>query len=184
MPVQETQKIPLRNQESPLEVTYKPGPTKILITWKAPARPFKKQSREYFTTLGAMIFLIALILVFLKEFVFIAAILSLFFMVYVLSTVEPEEITHKVTNKGMVTGKKTYPWEKLGRFWFSAKWGNNILNVENFLGLPSRIILLLGKTPKEEIKKIFEEYLIFEKPEKTFIDKASTWLSKKVPLEK
>lgn len=170
--------------QPPLEVTYKPGPTKVLLSWQAPSRPFKKQSREYFTTLGALIFLIALILLFLKEFVFIAAILSLFFFVYVLSTVKPEEITHKITNKGILTGKKTYRYENLGRFWFSQKWGSQILNVENFLGLPTRLTLLLGEAPKEKVKKVLEEYLIMEKPEKNFIDKASSWLSKKVPLEK
>lgn len=180
----ELRKSTLKNQPAPLEVTYKPGPTKVLLSWKAPARPFKKQSREYFTTIGAMVFLIALILLFLKEFLLIGAILALVFMVYILSTVKPEEITHKITNKGILTGKRTYKWENLGRFWFSTKWGNNILNVENFLGLPSRLTVLLAETPKEKVKKVLEEYIIFEKPEKNFIDKAASWLSKKVPLEK
>ncbi len=178
------EKSTLKNQQAPLEVTYKPGPIKVLLSWKAPARPFKKQSREYFTTIGAMIFLIALILVFLKEFLLIGAILALFFIVYVLSTVKPEEITHKINNRGIATGKKTYKWEQLGRFWFSEKWGNQLLNIENFFGLPARLTLLLGATPKEKVKKVLEEYLISEKPEKNFVDRASEWISKKVPLEK
>lgn len=182
MPVPE-EKSPLTDQKEPLAVTYKPGPTKILLSWTAASRPFKRRSKEYFTTVGAIIVLCGLILMAAREFMAVAPILGLAFIVYVLSTVEPEKIDHQITNKGIVSGNKTYQWNTLGRFWLSKKWGNEILNIEHFLTLPSRLTLLLGETSKEQVKKILEEYLMLERPEKSLVDKISGWLTKKIPLE-
>lgn len=158
-------------------------PLKDLLVWQAPARSFKRRDREYYTTIGAIIFLLAVILLFLKEWLLIGVIISLGFVSYVLSTVPPENVENKITTRGVVTGGKRYDWAFLGRFWFSAKWDSEILNIETALAFPRRLMLLLGKTEKEQIKKVLEKYLVLEKPEKSFIDKAGDWLQKKVPLE-
>jgi hypothetical protein len=83
----------------------------------------------------------------------------------------------------MVSSGKRYDWNVLYRFWFSQKWGNEILNIETRLAFPRRLMFLLGQLDKEKVKSIVEKYLLFEKPEKTFIDKAGLWLQEKVPLE-
>lgn len=156
---------------------------KVIYSWFAPSRLFKRRDREFWTTVLAIVFLIGLILFFVKEWFLIAAIIALTFVYYVLSTVQPEDMEYKITNRGLVYVGQTYPWENLVRFWFSEKYGQKIVNFELKGGLPGRIIFLLGKEDEKKIKEILLKYLVEDEPEPTFLDKASDWLQKKVPLE-
>lgn len=174
----------LKNQPlKPSEVTVVPQPAQDLLEWKAASRPFKKRGREYFSTIAAIVLLVAIILLFLKEWLLIGVIISIIFVAYVLATVEPEELTHKITTRGVKTGDKTYRWEWLQRFWFTEKWGHQIIHFETTLIHPRQLQLLLGDKKKEEAKNVIEKYLLFEKPKQAFFDKAADWLEKKVPLE-
>ena len=161
----------------------KPSSLKTLLTWTAPERPFKKRSREYFTTMGAIVFLVGVILLFLQEWLLILVMVALMFVAYIMSTVEPRKIEHQITSRGIITGGKKYEWEILNRCWFTEKWGEKILQIETQVGLPRRLLLLLGEAKQEEIKKILANYLPFEEPEQTWIDNASEWISRRVPLE-
>ena len=170
------------NQE-PTPVTFVPEALKTLFEWKASSRPFKTRSREFYTTAGSIIFLVCIILVFIKEFLFIMAIIAFAFFYYVLSTVKPEEVAHKITNRGIDMAGNFFPWNQLGRFWFDQQWDSQILYIENFVGLPPRLMLLFDKKDKETLKQLLGKYLFNEKPEKSQIEKAGQWLAKKVPLE-
>jgi len=156
---------------------------KDLVKWKAPARPFKERNREYFTTVGAMVILLAVILLFAREFLLIAVILAFSFVVYALASVKPEEVEHTITSRGIRTGGKFYRWDALGRFWFEEKFGQKILVVETFLGFPRRLMMLMGDKSEEELKKLLATYVLLEKPEPTAMDKSAKWLQEKVPLE-
>lgn len=189
MPAQQTQKpnqkgtLKKEKPEGERVQVVKPEPLKILLAWTAPERPFKKRGREYFTTAGAIVFLIGVILLFLKEWLLIVVMIALMFVAYIMSTVEPRKVEHKITNQGIVTGNRRYRWEELGRFWFTEKWGEKILHLENLFSLPRQLLMLLGETKQEQVKKILSDYLPFEEPEKTWVDNASEWLSRRVPLE-
>jgi len=157
----------------------------ILISWRSPSRPFKKREKEFFTTIGAIVFLLAVILVFIKEFLLIGAILALAFVAYVLATVPPEEVEHKITTHGLESAGHFYKWEELVSFWFWEKWGQPVLLVQTKLRFPGRLVLLIGGQDKEKIKDALLKYLNFkEKPEKNWMDDAAKWLAEKVPLEK
>lgn len=177
------------NQESnfydkdPSPVTLVKEPYKEFFSWQSPIRPFQKKSKEYFTNLGALFFLVCIILLFLNQIGLILTILALAFLYYILNTVKPENTQHKLTTKGIQTSDKKYSWDQLGRFWFEKKNNQNILYIENFLGLPNRLMLLFDKNDKIQIKKILQKRLIHEKPELTQLDKASNWLSEKFIFE-
>jgi hypothetical protein len=184
MPAQNPSTLKKSSPEvNPSEVTVVPTPAKDLLVWQAPARPFKKRGREYFSTIAAIVFLLIIILLFIKEWLLIGVIIALTFVSYVLATIPPEEITHKITTRGLTTGGKSYKWDWFSRFWFSKKWNNDILHLETILVFPRRLQLLLKEGAKEEVKKIIEKYLLFEKPKRTMVDKAAKWLQEKVPLE-
>lgn len=170
-------------EKDPSEVTIVPGPAKELLSWPAPARPFKKRDKEYFSTIGAIVFLLVVILFFIKEWLLIAVIISFLFVSYVLASVPPGEVSHRLTTKGVVTGGKTYKWQWFNRFWFSDKWHYKILHLEAVNLFPRQLQLVLKNDQENEIKKIVEKYLVLEKPKKTLVDKAADWLTKKVPLE-
>lgn len=174
-------------QDAPIEpaapVPTAPVPEKVIYSWQAPSRLFKKRNREFYSTVGAIVILLSIILIFAKEFLLVAVILALGFVSYVLASVEPEKITHKLTNYGIRTAGKLYFWQELGRMWWEEKWKQEVLHIETPTQFPGKMVLLLGEGDKAEIKKILEKYLIEEKPEPTWLDKSSSWLQEKIPLE-
>jgi len=155
----------------------------VLLSWVSPARLFKRRSREFYTNIGAIVFLIVIILLFAKEFVFIFAILSIVFLVYVLSTIPPEEVQHRITNLGIESAGHFYRWEALHEFWFEEQWGQTMLVLRPYIG--ARTIMLLGREDREKVRSLLAKYIPFrEQPEKTWVDNAARWLSQKIPLEK
>jgi transcription termination factor NusB len=157
-------------------------PEKDLFVWQIAARPYKKRSKEYYTTIASIVLLVAIILLFIKEWLLIVVIFSLTFVSYALATVKPETVSHKITTWGIVTGDKKYKWEDLARFWFSQKFTSTLMHVETRLSFPRQLILLVNEHQKE-VEKIVGKYLTQEIPDLTFMDKAADWLQKKVPLE-
>jgi len=155
----------------------------VFLSWTSPSRLFKRRNAEYFKTVGAIVFLLLVILVFASEFILAAAILSIVFLVYVLSTVPPEDVDHRITNHGIESAGHFYRWEEFGAFWFESQWGQEMLILQPMMG--SRVIVLFTAADREKIKKIIEKFIPFrETPERTWTDKASRWLSEKIPLEK
>lgn len=155
---------------------------KTLLCWKAPARPFKRQTREFWRLTLTIVFLISVILLFFKEWFLIATIIALTFVYYVLSTVLPEEVEYRLTNRGVRMGEINYPWEVLYRFWFAKKWNQVVLNVEGQVGLGGRLMMMLGKQDQKEVQAVMGKYLLHEEAPPTFFDTASEWLSKKIPI--
>jgi len=172
----------LSSEASPVEV-LPVRQMKILFSWKAPLRPFKRRDREFWTTVIAIIFLVGMILFFVKEWLLIAAMVALAFVYYVLSTVPPEEIEYRITNRGITFADKSYDWDYLWRFWFSDKYSDRLLNIDTKLTLPGRLSFVIKKEEEKTIEEIMEKYLLHEEAEPTFFDKASSWLAKKIPLE-
>lgn len=155
----------------------------IFLEWVSPARLFKKREKEYFINIGVIIFTFSIILIFAREVLLILALLALFFLIYVLSTVPPEDVKHKITNLGIESAGHFYRWEDLADFWFEEQWGQTMLILRPYL--TTRTIILLGTQSKEKVRKIIAEYIPFrEEPQKTWVDNAGKWLSEKIPLEK
>ena len=155
----------------------------VHLEWESPSRLFKKRDREYFTNIGAMVFFLSVILIFVKEFVLIAAVLSIVFLIYVLSTVPPEDIKHKLTNMGIESAGHFYRWEELSEFWFEEQWGQKMLVVAPFAS--SRLIILLGAQHQAKVREIVAEYIPYrEQPQRSFVDNAARWITEKIPLEK
>ncbi len=155
----------------------------VYIAWKSPSRLFKKRDKEFFRNIAAIVFLLLVILFFAREIALILAVVSIAFLVYVFSTVPPEEIEHKITNKGIESGGREYKWETLKTFWFEKQWGQWMVIIVPEAG--PRLIMLLADLDKDRIKDILIKFLRFEEePQKTLVDNAGTWLSHKIPLEK
>ncbi len=155
----------------------------ILLAWSSPSRLFKKRDKEYFTNVGAIVFLLVVILLFAREFLLIAAVVSIVFLIYVLSTVPPEEVEHRITNLGLESAGHFYRWNELVEFWFEEQWGQTMLILRPLYG--PRIIVLLGSQNQKKIRELLTKYIPFrEVPEKTWVDNAASWLSDKIPLEK
>lgn len=157
---------------------------RLLLEWDAPSRPFKKRDREYYTTIGIIVFLLSLILFFAGQFLFIAVLVSLAFVSYVLASVPPDHHHIAITTFGIHVGDQLFYWEELGRFWFSQKYKSDVLHVETGRAFPAQLILLLGEQTVEDVKKVMLKHIIFETPRATWLDNAAKWMTEKFPLEK
>jgi hypothetical protein len=155
----------------------------VYLTWSSPSRLFKRRDKDFFTNIAAIVFLLTVILVFAREYLLILALLSIAFLVYVLSTVPPEEVKHRLTNLGIESAGHFYRWEELAEFWFEEQWGQTTLVLRPILG--TRIIMLLGSEDRAKIRELVAKHIPFrEQPEKSWVDNAARWLSEKIPLEK
>jgi len=164
---------------------YRPIPEETLVTWEAPARPFKKRKKQFFSTVFIIAILVALILFFAGQVLPVALVIAVVFLVYVTAMIPPQNVSVKLTNYGFYIDKDAYAWYEMGRFWFENKQGFDTLQIE--LGrFPNRLSLVLidGVTPSQEnLELVLSEVLLKEKPKPTAYEKASMWLSEKIPLE-
>lgn len=155
----------------------------VYLSWTSPSRLFKKRDPEYFRNIGAIVLLLFVILIFAREFLLIAAVISIVFFIYVLSTVPPEEVLHKITNLGIDSAGHFYRWEELADFWFEEQWGQVLFVIRPLFG--TRVIILLANQNREKVRELVAKHIPYlEKPEKSWVDNAASWLTNKVPLEK
>lgn len=159
-----------------------PQPEEIVLEWQAPSRPFKKRNRQYYTTVGIIVFLICMILFFAGQFLPIAVVIAVAFMAYVLSAVPPEMVINRVTTYGIRTDDTLYYWEELGRFWFSEKYHQKLVHIE-VARFPNVLTLVLGDQDGNELAEALSLVLLNEKPPLGAFDKAAQWLQEKIPLD-
>ncbi|MBI2599816.1 hypothetical protein HYW43_02765 [Candidatus Daviesbacteria bacterium] len=157
---------------------------RTLLSWEAPARPFRKKDRSYYTTLAIIVILLVLILLLAKEFLLIATLLALTFVAYVLAFVPPHSINYRISTQGITIGEDFYFWHFLDAFWFSQKEGAKVLHIQTRLRFPAQLMLVLQGVDEEKIKKVVARFLPFvEVPYKSWLEKWSEGLQKNFPLE-
>ncbi|PIY79395.1 MAG: hypothetical protein COY81_02785 [Candidatus Pacebacteria bacterium CG_4_10_14_0_8_um_filter_43_12] len=160
----------------------KPMPEETLLEWQAPSRPFKQRNRQSFTTIGLICILIALILIFAGQLLPVAVIIALFFVYYVLNSTPPGLVTHKLTTYGIRVEDTLYYWEEMGRFWFTQKFDQPLLQIE-IARFPNRLTILLGEISKDDMQLILAEVLLNQQPPPTTYEKAAQWFQEKLPID-
>lgn len=156
---------------------------KVILEWTAPARPYKTRSREFYTTVLSIAFLLGVILLLIKEFLLIGVIIAFAFLSYVLATHKPEDAVHQVTTKGIRTDNKLFEWDGLTNFWLKKEWDQEVVICKTKSALPGVILLVIDPSKREAIIKAIGDKIPLEKPLDSFVDKASRWLGDKIPLE-
>ena len=156
---------------------------KTLFEWEASERPFKRRDRDFWITAISILVLVSVILIFVKEFFLIIVPFSALFMYYVLSTVPPEKVKNKISNRAIYFGEVSYEWEILRRFWFEKSLNSEMLSVETILRFPRQVSLVIIAKDKAKIQKIMIKKIPLIESPITFVDKLTAWLSKRFPLE-
>jgi len=160
----------------------RPQPEEVVAEWTAPARPFKKRNRQYYTTVCVIVFLICMILFVAGQFLPIAVVIAVAFMAYVLSAVPPEVVLNRITTYGIRTDDSLYYWDELGRFWFDEKFHQRLLHIE-CSRFPNQITLVLNDVSEEELQDLLGAVLLNERPALNSFNKAAQWLQEKIPLD-
>lgn len=178
----EDQKKPAEStlQNEPQAVVVRREPERELVVWTAPARPFKTRDRQFYVTVFAIAGIVSLILFFAEGFMPVLLIVSLVFLYYVLSTVEPEKIEYKVTSKGIKIATNLTEWPNLHRYWFTKRFDSELMIVETSL-IPGRLELVIDKDVKEKLKKEISAYIPYEEVPAGGLDKFTEWFAKKLP---
>ncbi len=157
---------------------------KTLLSWQAPARPFRKKNRSYYTTIAIIVTLVILILFLFNEFLLIATLLALTFVTYVLAFVPPTRVDYRISTQGVTIGEDFYFWHFLDSFWFKEKEKHQVLHIQTRLRFPAQLMLVLEDIDEEKIKKLLSRFLpFFEVPFKSWMEKWSDGLQKNFPLE-
>ena len=161
--------------------------TKVLLEWESPARVFVPKDDKYIRTVLWVLLAIGVILVFFKEFLLYAVFLALAFVSYVLRTVPPEKVSHKLTEYGLITGNHEYIWKDLKSFWFTNRGEYTILTVDTNLKFPPRLFILVpdnkSASSKSEIISILSSHILYrELPPEGPVDGIIDRLSQKFNL--
>ena len=157
---------------------------KSIISWKSPVRVFKARSQKYFVkvALYGLIFILAAIA--FGEYFLVGVILAVMFVVYVLATHAPDNIEHKITNMGIITGSKAFLWEELDSFWFDKKGDDRLLMVQTKLRFPTRLIILLTAVSERALLDLLDNHLHYHPgPVHTLFDKWANYLQQRINLE-
>ncbi|HWA52322.1 MAG TPA: hypothetical protein VG895_04680 [Patescibacteria group bacterium] len=155
-------------------------PEKDLIVWSAPSRPFKRRNREFYINIIAIAAVTGLVAFLIDGFLPVILIISIVFLVYVMSTIEPENIEYKITNKGIKIAGRLTDWNIMNRFWFAKRLDNELLIIETRV-LPGRLELVTKPELKDQIQKALSEYLVHEEVPASGLDRATNWFSNKMP---
>jgi hypothetical protein len=157
---------------------------KIRFEWEAAERSYKKRNKDFWITVIAILILVSVILFFVKEFFLIIALMSALFLYYVLSTIPPEKLKYKITNRGVYFGETRYEWELLSRFWMGKSLDSEMIHFETILRFPAQISLVINPEDKEKIKEIVVKKLPLIEESPKFVDKLTKRMVSIIPLEK
>ena len=168
----------------PQDISASENLVKTLMEWRAPARPYRKKNRSYYTTIAVLIILISMIVFLAGERLLVGVLFAIGFVVYVLNFVPPEEVRNKISTQGITIGDHFYHWQELDSFWIEEKEGHQILSVLTDLRFPGMLMLLLDGVNPEDVKLSCARFLPFhEIAPKTLVDKWTEKLQKHFPLE-
>ena len=165
--------------------TEPPDLNETLFSWKGPSHPFVKRGPIYYQTIAAITLLLSIITFFLfHDILMIGAILSVAFVVHVLSKAKPVEIEHKITRVGFDNAGRLYKWFELYAFWFETKWNQKVLVFQTRIPFPGQVRAVVNGVSEDKLKEVIGRYILYSKePIKSWFDRASDWLSNKIPME-
>lgn len=157
----------------------------VILSWKAPIRPYKKRGKNIFRFFLALAFLLSLLVIFFADTILLIPIWAVLFLFYVLTVTPPQEIEHKITKFGIESADTTMRWELLSHFYYTQRLGFTLLTI---VAHPPFSMHSYFVVPNEEIKKkitaVLSEHLIYqEKPNRTFTERMIGWLSLLIPEE-
>jgi hypothetical protein len=170
-------------QVKPKPITGRIEQEKDLYKWTAEARPFKRRNREFWVTVIAIAGIAGLILFLVEGVMPVILIISLVFLFYILTTVEPGKIEYKLTNRGVKIADKNTSWNVIVRYWFGNRFDSTLLIFETDI-LPGRLELVINKSDKDKIKKALKNYVLEEETPPSYMDRTASWLSSKLPGNK
>jgi hypothetical protein len=154
-----------------------------IFEWEAAERSYKRRGKDFWITAISILVLLSVILFMIKEYFLIVALMAVLFFYYTLSSVLPEKVKNKITNRAIYIGEARYEWILLTRFWFEKSLDSRLLSIETNLRFPGQISLVIDAADEAKIKEIMLKKMPLLENSPGFVDKLTAWVGKKIPLE-
>ncbi len=154
---------------------------KELFNWTSPERVFVPRNKKWFINTALLVLILVVVTLILKEFLLMGAILAVLFVLYILATVPPQQIEHRITTQGIISNNRSYLWDELADFWFKDKYDYTLLEVDTYLRFPDQLSLIIADQDKTRIRDILVKYLPYrEVINKSWLEKSGEWVTKKL----
>ena len=139
-------------------------PSETLLEWESPERAFKKYTREFYRRMGVILIFFAFLLLAIQDFMVIAVLGVIFFVVYVFHSIPPRKVVHKITTNGFYYAMDYhYMWSELRSFYFEKKDSIRYLILNTVDPLPGKLYVILGKEITEDtVLKTLNQYISFD----------------------
>ncbi len=155
---------------------------KVLFEWSAMDRPHKVWSKDFYSTVIVMAFLISVILFFIEGLLPVMVVWAVVFMMWSMNKVQPQKTDYAITTWGLRMKEGAYRFEEMNLFWFEDRWGSRLLRIY-VTRMPWQLVIVINKEDEEEIRKLLVRSVAYEVPTPSMMDKAVKWLGEKMPLE-
>jgi hypothetical protein len=156
---------------------------KVLFEWKSPSKIEKNPSRQTILQLILMTFLVAAILLLLKEVLLSMVILGAGLVYVAMFTMKATYIPCQVTTIGLKVGDKYYFWANVSQFWFEEKQGVQYLYLRVVFPGIQKVRFIVYEQDLEVLKTSIGTYLLYRKPQLTFYEKAVQKVTERFPVD-
>lgn len=154
----------------------------MLFEWSAMDRPHKVWSKDFFSTVIVMAFLVSVIMFFIEGILPVMVVWAIVFMLWSTNRVQPQKTDYSLTNWGLRMKEGVFRYEEMRLFWLEDRWGSRVLRV--FVNrLPWQLVIVVDKDDEDEIKRLMVKNVPYEVPVPSAMDKVVKWLGEKMPLE-
>jgi len=154
----------------------------VLLTWEANDRPTKVWSKEFYSSVIVIAFLVSVILYFIEGIMPVLVVCALVFMMWSMNKTEPKKVKYELLPQGLKTVDKLYTFDEMDFFWVENKWGHVVLRI-NLIEAPWHIVIVVDPGLESELKNLMSQAVPYQVPVPTWSDKAVKWLGEKMPLE-
>lgn len=173
--------------KTPVPVSSDPTQDKVLLSWKSLEKPYKVRSKDFYSTVLVLAVLVAVVLFFIEGIMPVLVIAAVVFVLFVSTRTPPKMTDHSITTQAIVTGGQRFSWDELVVFWVDKTNGDDLIHVATTKNWPTQLLMIGPKEGEtvttKEIREVIARHLPYQQPATTLADRASRWLSEKLPLE-
>src|SRR5579864_2781054 len=137
--------------EDEMAPEYLEDDVKTYLSWHAHGRPYQQHSIEYYTNSFLITMALEIILFLFSQYVLMALVFSLAFLVFSLSIVPPRNLFYRISSEGIRVENHYFIWDELYDFYFSKINGQDILHVRTKDYFPGELTIVLGEVPVKQI---------------------------------
>jgi len=157
--------------------------SQTIYAWQAPMRPYKKSGKRVLRFFLAVALLLSIIVFFFGDRMILLPLWASLFLFYILTITPPPVIENKITKFGIESAGITIRWDVLDKFYFTQRWGFEILTVVTKAPYPMQAYFVVPDNfVKQKVATLVGEHLMYiSHPKRTLTDRLINALSKLVP---